>query len=74
METGESWKGQMSRQTQLYGAVNADHHQPRSNFSRKEPEKNLSRQMVMHKILKQIHTTVHQFIHPGLQASFHLSH
>jgi len=45
---------------QLYAAMNADHHQPHSNFSRKEPGKNLSRQMVLHKILKQIHTTVYQ--------------
>lgn len=34
----------MSKQTQLYGVTTADHHQPRSNISRKEPQKNLSRQ------------------------------
>jgi len=60
----------MSKQIQLYAAMNADHHQPRSNFSRKELGKNLSRQTAMHRILKQIHTTVYQFIQPGLQPSF----
>jgi len=61
----------MSKQTQLYGAMTADHHQPCSNFSRKEPGKNLSRQMVMNKIPKQIYTAVYQFIQPGLEPTFH---
>jgi hypothetical protein len=47
----------------------ADHHQPRSNFSRKEPEKNLSRQNVNAQ-----NSQTQQFINliqPGLQPSFH---